>query len=228
MPKILLLVLTALLLVGSANAQSKYVYRTAFMCIDIDTCKVKTAVENRYPESALYLNVTTLNDTQTSITAGKDWTAKTEPVGFIDTSFFAHTTADSAYFIDANNDGRQDILFSLTNKIGNHILGTLDKWIVLLQDEHGTFTKVSVQQYGLPLWRRNKHNYWLSTRLVDDTVTKIRYWVEDLFDLKGEEFVNVGAKFGFPKIKEYGGKLPRLTKKLKQELRMDAPGSIPD
>lgn len=224
MPRFLLFLLSIVLFVGSATAQNRYVYRAAFMCLDRDTCNVKTAVENRYPESALYLNVTALDEKITAITAGKDWSAKEEPVSFYDTSSFAHSIGDTAYFMDANNDGRQDILFALVNRVGSHFAGSLDKWIVLLQNEHGTFTKVSVQQYAVPLWRRSKHNFWLSTRLVEDDSARIRYWVEDLFDLQGEEFVNVGAKYGFPKIREYGGKLPRLTKKLKQSLRLDEPG----
>lgn len=224
MPRFFLPVLAIFLIASSAAAQSKYVYRAAFMCLDGDTCNVKTAVENRYPESALYLNVSKIDEKITAITAGKDWTAKEEPITFYDTSFFAHFIGDTAYFIDANNDGRQDILFSFTNRVGNHFSGSLDKWIVLIQNEHGTFSKVSVQQYATPLWRRSKHNFWLSTRLVEDDSARIRYWVEDLFDLKGEEFINVGARYGFPKIREYGGKLPRLTKKLKQSLRLDVPG----
>jgi hypothetical protein len=225
MLKVLLLVLTIVSFNSSVAAQNRYVYRAAFMCLDKDTCNVKTAVENRYPESALYLNVSVIDGKQTAITVGKDWTAKAEPLTFYDTTNFGHTIGDTAYFIDANNDGRQDILFSINNRIGNHIIGSLDKWIVLLQNEHGSFTKLNVLQYGTPLWRRSKHNFWLSTRLVDDTEAKIRYWVEDLFDLKGKEFVNIGAKYGFPKIREYGGKLPRLTRKLKQALRMDLPGA---
>ncbi len=195
------------------------------MCLDGDTCRVKTAVEDRYPESALYLNVTMVDDRISAITAGKDWSAKEEPVSFYDTTLSNHFIGDTAYFIDANHDRRQDILFSMTSRTGSHIAGSNDKWIVLLQNERGTFTKISVQQYSLPLWRRNKHNFWLSTRMIDDTPARVRYWVEDLFDLKGEEFINVGAKYGFPRIREYGGKLPRMTKKLRQALRQHFPGS---
>jgi hypothetical protein len=224
MPKFFLLVLTILLSSADVNAQRKYVHRAAFMCLDGDTCRIKTAVEDRYPESALYVNVTMLSESISAITAGKDWSAKEDPVSFYDTSSFHHFIGDTAYFIDANNDRRQDILFSLTSRSGNHIAGSNDKWIVLLQNERGSFSKLSVQQYSSPLWRRNKHNFWLSTRLVDDTVARVRFWVDDLFDLKGDQFVNIGAKYGFPRIREYGGKLPRMTKKLRQLLRKAEPG----
>lgn len=225
MPKFLLLVLTTVLFSHVASAQKQYVHRAAFMCLDGDTCRIKTAVEDRYPESALYLNVTMLDERISTITAGKDWSAKEEPISFYDTTFFKHFIGDTAYFIDANNDRRQDIMFAMTSRSGNHIAGSNDKWVILLQNEHGTFSKLSVQQYASPLWRRNKHNFWLSTRLIDDTLSRVRYWVEDLFDLRGEEFVNVGAKYGFPRIREYGGKLPRMTKKLKQALRREEPGA---
>ncbi|HET6513089.1 MAG TPA: hypothetical protein VFH43_12920 [Candidatus Kapabacteria bacterium] len=228
MPKFFLLVLTILLSSAAAHAQRKYVHRAAFMCLDGDTCRIKTAVEDRYPESALYVNVTMLDDRVSAITAGKDWSAKEDPVSFYDTTHFLHFIGDTAYFIDANNDKRQDILFSMTSRSGSHFAGSNDKWILLLQNEHGTFTKLSVQQYGSPLWRRNKHNFWLSTRLVDDTVARVRYWVEDLFDLRGEQFVNIGAKYAFPRIREYGGKLPRMTKKLRQLLRKEEPGELTD
>lgn len=224
MPKLFLLIITIVLCLNTAKAQGKYIHRTAFMCLDGDTCRVKTAVEDRYPESALYLNVTMLNDSVITITAGKDWSAKTGSVSFCDTTHFQSFIGDTAYFLDANNDRRQDILFSMTTRSGDHFAGSNDKWIVLLQGEHGTFNKLSVRQYAIPLWRRNKHNFWRSTRLIDDSAARVRYWVEDLFDLKGETFVNVGARYGFPRLREYGGRLPRLTKRLKQSLRKHQPG----
>lgn len=72
MPKFFLLIVAIVCCSGAVTAQTKYVHRAAFMCLDGDTCRVKTAVEDRYPESALYLNVTMLDRNVCAITAGKE------------------------------------------------------------------------------------------------------------------------------------------------------------
>jgi hypothetical protein len=208
---------------GIAEAQG-YLDRSVFLCIDRDSCRTMTAVENRYPESALFINLETIFDTVIAITVGKDWSANEQPVSFFDTCLFKHVVGDTAYFYDANNDGRRDILFVVENQSGMAIGGQIDKWILLLQSEHGKFEKRSVYQYGAPLWRRNRRNYWLSDRLVTDEKLKSQYWVKDLFELSGDRFKNVGVRFGFPRIEQFVGKIPKLTKKLKRALYEEKPG----
>jgi hypothetical protein len=207
-----------------AEAQG-YLYKSVFLCLDHDSCLTMTAVENRYPESALFINVQELSDTVLGITVGKDWSANERPVSFYDTCLFKHVVGDTAYFYDANNDGRRDVLFVVQNQSGLGIGGQIDKWMLLLQSEHGTFEKNSVYQYGLPLWRRNRRNYWLSDRLMTDDKLRSKYWVKDLFELSGSRFKNVGARFGFPRVEEFLGKVPKLTKKLRKELYEEKPGS---
>jgi hypothetical protein len=195
-----------------------------FMCTDKDTCRNWTAVETRYPEPAIYVNVSSLRSNVWTFTVGKDWTAKQTHVTYFDTTLQQHRVGDTAYFSDINNDGLQDVLIELQAQHGYGPRGILSRWILMLQDRTGGFAMQKIDQYGPPFYRRARKNFWLSTRLEEDTVKRTRYWVTDLFELKGSQFVNVGASRGFPRIEEYGGKLPRLTKKLRQSLRHQTPG----
>jgi hypothetical protein len=224
MPKLLFIALTIMIATNSVAQTSSYVHRAVFMCLDGDTCNRMTAVENKYPESALFITVERISQEVNSITIGKDWSAREHPVSLYDTLIFRHELSDTAYFYDANNDGKQDILLRIENRGGNGINGQLDKWLLLLQGKHGSFEKLTVFQYGEPFYRRSRRNYWLSDRLEISEKLRSQYWVHDLYELRGDRFFNVGFRFGYPKLSEFVGKVPKRTKKLLKEITLPQPG----